>query len=76
MKFSFFLDPGRGMYMDLYLIFEKSTKGILRLQVQGVKPEIPEMKKERLSVMGITITSFWEVYCLKREKIGELSGWR
>lgn len=43
MGFYFFLDPGKEKYMDLYLIFEKSTKGILKVQVQGVKPKIKEV---------------------------------
>lgn len=47
MGFYFFPDPGKGKYMGLYLIFEKSTKGILKLQVQGVTPKINEMGKKR-----------------------------
>ena len=43
MGFYFFLDPGKEKYMDLYLIFEKSTKGILKVQVQGIKPKIKEV---------------------------------
>lgn len=46
MGFYFFLDPGKGNYMDLCLNFDKSTKGILKLQVRGTKPKINEVKKK------------------------------
>lgn len=46
MGFYFFLDPGEDMYMDLYLIFDKLAKRIVKLQVQGIKPKINEMERK------------------------------
>ena len=50
MGFYFFLDPGKEKYMELYLIFEKSTKGILKLQVQGIKPKIKEVGEKSIII--------------------------
>ena len=50
MGFYFFLNPGKEKYMDLYLIFDKSTKGILKLQIQGIKPKIKEVGEKSIII--------------------------